>query len=388
MFKKTFLYFIIWKLTVYWFASLAVLIVPFQPTFTAMRAFFGRLPYLAWVFGNFDGMIYISIAHGAYHSFENAFFPLYPLIVRPIDKSTPYPTILDAQIVSAIAFLCALFILVKLLALDKFEKWAELILLIIILYPTSMFYGAAYNDSLFFLLATACLYFGRKRQLVLASIAGALATLTRLNGLALFFYLLFEYFFTELSPALSFKKEILKKVLKKLSFRQMLDSRIYLIFLIPISFLAYLAYTNVVFGNWTDVFTNMKIWHQDKVVLPPQVVWRYFKILVLYPSFSLTYWVSALEMLTVGIYTFFLVWSFKKIRFSYWIFFFLSILIPALTGTFQGMPRYGLHVYPFFLVVGMFLSQKNIFVKIGYFIISIALLFFVVALFTRGYFVS
>ncbi len=64
----------------------------------------------------------------------------------------------------------------------------------------------------------------------------------------------------------------------------------------------------------------------------------------------------------------------------------MSILIPSLTGTFAGMPRYGLHLYPFFLSVAMLLEKRPLMVKATYVAISLALLFIGICYFTRGYF--
>jgi len=170
--------------------------------------------------------------------------------------------------------------------------------------------------------------------------------------------------------------------------RKLIKDRIFAIILIPLSFLAYLAYVHIAHGDWNLVFSSMKIWHQDKMIFPFQTVWRYFKILVLYPTFLPNYWIALLECLSVLLYTFLLVFSYKKIRFSYWIFFAISILIPALTGTFQGMPRYGLHLYPFFLSLALFFEKKDNKVLLVYFTGCMLLGFLFVMMFTRGYFVA
>jgi hypothetical protein len=132
----------------------------------------------------------------------------------------------------------------------------------------------------------------------------------------------------------------------------------------------------------------MKPWGQDKLVLPPQTMWRYIKILYLNSKLSLDYWVAFFEIGFFIFYIIVLIYSIKRIRLSYWLLFAISIAIPALTGTFQGMPRYGLHLYPLFLSIGIFLHNKNIYTQVGYFAVSLVLLFIFVALFTRGYFIA
>ena len=136
------------------------------------------------------------------------------------------------------------------------------------------------------------------------------------------------------------------------------------------------------------VFSSMKVWNQDKIIFPLQVVWRYLKIIFTDRSFSMTYWVATIEFLFVVWYLVISIYSYSRIRFSYFVFMVLSLLIPSLTGTFAGMPRYGLHIYPFFLSVAIFLSGRPFTIKTLYFFISIVLMFIVVMFFTRGYFIS
>jgi Gpi18-like mannosyltransferase len=247
----------------------------------------------------------------------------------------------------------------------------------VFLFPTSFFLGSVYNDSLFLLLASLTLLFARNKRWVIASIFGGLATLARLNGLALLPFICVEYL-------TQFYKD--GKVMWDV--RAMIKDKIYAFCLIPMSFFGYLYYINSTYGSWTLVFTSMKAWNQDKITFPLQVFWRYFKIIVLHPTFKLNYWIAALEVSAVFLFIGLLIYSFKKIRFSYWVFFAVSILIPSLTGTFQGMPRYGLHLYPFFLSLTLFFEKKDNRLLFGYFTICILLELILVALFTRGYFVA
>lgn len=393
MFKKILGLFILWKTIVYIFVFLAVLIIPLQLKFTAAMDFGVRLPYYIWVFGNFDGMHYMEIARNGYHNLEHPFFPLYPLSIKLIFSifnlfKSYIPYLIAAQFVSNLSFIVSLYIISKLVLLDNKKKISGLILLAIIFFPTSSFYAATYNDSLFFLLATLTIYFSRRKNWIISSIFGALATLTRLNGLALIFIIIIEYFSLEnLNNSWDYKKNF-KSALAFLSFNKIIKSRILFALLIPFSFFGYLAYTHLSFGDWNLVFSSMQVWNQQHITFPGQVVWRYLKIIFTTPNIQFNYFVAILEFLFVLFYIFMLVYSYKKIRFSYWVFFAVSILIPSLTGTFQGMPRYGLHIYPLFLSMALFLEKKDLKYKIIYFAISILLMFLFTGFFTRGYFVA
>ncbi|MBI3620335.1 hypothetical protein HY214_04310 [Candidatus Roizmanbacteria bacterium] len=392
MVKKLIVFFIKWRLILFLIVFLAAKLIPASTllrTFNAESRFIERFPYLLWVWGNYDGAFYLGIAERGYFTYEHAFFPLYPLCIHILSTLLSIPLLLSAQLISNLSLLIALFFLYKTLRVDNKESLFELMLFIIFIFPTSFYYAAVYNDSLFFLLATACIYFGRRNKWLTSSVLAALATLARLNGLALFFFLLLEYAYKGQTDLRTWDRQKLKAAYQSL-FKKLFSGKLALMtfFFIPAAFIGYLVYTHIAFGSWSMVFTSMKVWNQDRVIFPPQVVWRYLKILFLFPSFHLNYFIAAFEFSNVLYYLFFLFYSFKKIRLSYWIFFALSILIPSLTGTFQGMPRYGLHLYPLFLSVTLFLrSRSKLFLAI-YFLISGLFLLMALSLFSRGYFVA
>lgn len=365
-----------WRIALYAFMFLGIYVVSFLDTYTPYKQLDTRLPYWVDVWANFDGYHYLSIARRGYTADQLPFFPLFPLAIRLLHEVSRLPFIISGQVISTVAFIIAVTFFIKLLALDGNRKIVPLFLAILLLFPTSYYYVAVYNDSLFLLLATLTIYYGRQKRWVAASVWGLFATLTRLNGLALFFFLLAEYI-----ASLNNKKSLY-------DIKSYFASKIYAVALIPLAFLGFLTYIQLAWGDWNRMFTAMKQWHQDRVIFPLQVVWRYVKILAIHPQPGIIYWVAALELSAVILYTLLIIYSYKKIRLSYWIFFTLSILIPSLTGTFQGMPRYGLHLYPFFLAIALFLNDKPKIVKIMYFAISAILLFLCVTLYTRGYFVA
>ncbi len=386
-FLKILFGFLAWKIFCLLVAFLATFFIILNPKFTPMLLFGARLPYLLWVWGNFDGMHYMEIAQNGYHTLENAFFPFYPLLIKTLMLSLNrffyLNYLLSAQIISGLSLFFALLVIYSITVIDKVKKIFPLLLLIILTFPTSFYYGAVYNDSLFLLLACLTILFSRKKSFLTASIFAFLATLTRLNGLALVFIILFEYASFDWN-----KKEIKARFFEAFSLKKIKESKVFSVILVPIAFVLYLFYTQLVAGSWTAVFSSMKGWGQDKLILPPQVVFRYFKIIVLNPSFTLPYLIAFFELFSVVFYIFLLIYSWKKIRLSYWLFFAASILIPSLTGTFQGMPRYGLHLFPFFIAITLFLENKNLAVKIIYFTVVLILLIAGISLFTRGYFVA
>lgn len=377
MVKKILSFFVLWRFVTF---ALALLARPFilpQTIFMAGK-FRISLPYAIHSWGNFDGVHYLEIARRGYQTWEQGFFPLYPLLIFIFQKATQLPYLLVAFIISNLFFLTACFLFYKLLQIDHKEKLSTLFFLCVFLWPTSFFYGAIYNDSLFLVLTLCTMYFARKKHWVFSSVAASFATLARLNGLALVAFILAEYM----------EQKNIVFPFKRIDLIDAWKNKLFSVFFIPLFFIGYLVFIHLRFGSWKLLFTSMSIWGQDKTVFPLQVVWRYIKIVFLYPTFQFTYWVAVIEFSASLFYIFMIIHSYRKIRWSYWIFFLLSVLIPSLTGTFQGMPRYGLHLYPLFLSLALFLDKRSLPLKVIYFLILFLLLIFCLSFFTRGYFIA
>ncbi|MBI2641760.1 hypothetical protein HYW87_04175 [Candidatus Roizmanbacteria bacterium] len=395
MVKKILLGFIIWKVFTVFFAINVSHIFPDVPFYEAKNIFSERYHEIIWRFANMDGINYLRIAREGHNPSNIPFFPLYPLIIRFIADNFFHHRFFTpiSQVISNLAFFISLLLIYKLLLKDGKRSLFTLVFVIIVAYPTSFFYEATYNDSLFLLFATLSLLAMRTKNTFLASIWAGFATYTRLNGLALFIALIAEYFssinkvvyMNQLTAKLS---RVVPMVKKAFSFKAMLSSKLYLTLIIPATFLYLLFSIQKKFGDWRLLFSTMKIWDQDRVILLPQVFWRYFKILLLYPTFKLNYWIAFIELFFVLFYIAILIYSFKKIRISYWIFMLVSFLIPSLTGTFAGMPRYGLHLYPLFLSIAILLKESNSWVRVVYLTVSLFLLCLMLGLYANGYFVS
>jgi Gpi18-like mannosyltransferase len=98
-----------------------------------------------------------------------------------------------------------LLVLNKYLQLLKYSS-SQIFWLIIFLnvFPSSFFFGALYNTSLFFGFVIASLYFSKKKQFVFAGLSAILASVTRLEGIFLVIvFILPLFFFEEKIPALS-----------------------------------------------------------------------------------------------------------------------------------------------------------------------------------------
>ncbi len=400
MIKRITAFFLSWK---FFIVAITLILAPlFKDNFVFLPAEHGfrtqiQSSPLIRMFANFDGTSYLELARNGYSASELGYFPFYPILIGFFSGFTKMLFnhryyVVTGQIISNASFFISLLIFYQIAKFDKQLKLFPLLMTIVLLYPTSFFFGATYNDALFLLLASLTILCSRKKWWLLAGISGALATITRLNGLALFFLIIVEYLLqknddSKFMQNLDYRKWF-AAVKKTFSIKNVVKDRIYWALFIPGAFLGYLWYIQNKFGSFLLLFTSMSAWGQDKIIFPLQTVWRYIKIIVLYPTFQLNYWVAVLELISVVLYVFILWYSLKKIRFSYWIFMLISFLIPSLTGTFQGMPRYALHLYPFFLSLAILLNNSSIRIKILYFLVNSVLLVILLGMFTHGYFVA
>lgn len=371
--KKITLLFLGWKALI---VIAAILAINFLPLFS--NNFLGggfknypKNPYiLSW--GNFDGEHYLAIAYVGYKGLEQAFFPVYPILMRAM--ATPFGVeifnlTIAGIIISNLAFFLSLFFLYKLVKIDFNEDISWLTIILLMVFPTSFYFGAVYTESLYLLLIVLSFYFARKKNWPFAALIGAIASATRVFGVLLLPALLIEAWQQKESP-----------------------KKFFWIFLIPTGLVCYMLYQWVTVGDPFAFYRLQLIvgpQHQSGVILLPQVIYRYINILTTMDFRNTLYPIILIELL-VGI-SFFLLpiyGYFKKIRLSYLFFAFLSFIIPTIQGSFSSLPRYVLVLFPSFIALAIVIEQRTKYFKNSLLILFTILLFFLAMLFVRGYWVA
>jgi hypothetical protein len=148
-----------------------------------------------------DAAWYLDIAASGYPAGDDArtaFFPLYPLLVRGLGElagGSPAASLLAAYLVSLAALLGALVLLHRLTVLELGPSVARSTVLLLCVFPASLFLGAPYSESLFLLLAVGAFLAARQDRFALAGLAGAGASATRSAGLLLLIPLLVIYLY-------------------------------------------------------------------------------------------------------------------------------------------------------------------------------------------------
>lgn len=376
--KQLFVLIVFWRITLFLFQLLGMRFLDFKPkfSFTQVSPEIKRL-FAQW--GNFDGLHYSTILGEGYlkTGFIQAFFPFYPLLAKPFYLLFRN-LLLSGLLVSHLSFLGALWVFYHLIRLDFSKKIAFQTILFLLVFPTSFFFGAFYNESLFLLLVFASFYLMRKKNWLGAAFLASLASATKIIGLFLLPALVWEWW-QQKDKAKSLKAAITKKAI--ISF-----------LIAPSGWLFYSLYLQKHFGDFF-LYAHVQGAYgaqrtTGKIILLYQVFWRYLKMLLTVQRDSWLYYAVALEFLAALGFLGLLLLAFKKskkIRLSYLIYAIPAYFLPTLTGTFSSMPRYVLVLFPAFIVLGQINNKKLISFLLLVFTFLLAVS---TALFTQGYWLS
>jgi len=371
--------FLIWRVALQLFLYFGARLFSLQGNFLGggVTEYLNNPNFWSWL--NFDGEHYAAIAQRGYQPLTYFFFPFYPLVTRffaSLLGGGLTNIAIFGLLVSNTSLLVALFGLWKLITLDYKEGIAKTTIILLLLFPTSFYFGAFYTESLVFVLIIWSFYFARQRNWLLAGILGAFATATRITALALLPALVVEFFHQN------------RKLITAVSLKKFMS-----LLLIPMGLAAYMYYLYRATGDPLEFFNNISIFGQQRssnLVVLPQVFYRYFfKVL---PNLAYSYFpvvfTTYLEIITAVLFLALGVLSFLKLRLSYALFFAAGYLIPPFSGSFSSFPRYVLILFPAFLLSALFLEGRSRLAKMAVYFILLVSLIVSCALFTRGYWVS
>jgi Mannosyltransferase (PIG-V) len=141
------------------------------------------------IWNRWDGPQYLLIAQHGYAAAGNqrlalAFFPLYPWCIR-LTTMVVRDAVLSAFLVSTVASVVAGVATVRLFAIDYPLHLARRGAWFLFIFPTSYFLHIDYSESLFLALVLVSFLAARRERWMVAGLFGALAALTRPNGILL-----------------------------------------------------------------------------------------------------------------------------------------------------------------------------------------------------------
>lgn len=393
MIRKLLQSFLVWRVLLFLPIIVASVVLPIRKGYEYTLAVY----YLTSVnpirhvllspWANFDGVYYLLIAAKGY-TVNGGFFPLFPLGIRIV--SSAFGTLLPfdplqfavATLLVNVCTFGSMILLYKVVRLDYPEKVAWRSAWMYLLFPTAFFLVSIYTESVFIFLVLSAFYFARRGRWVLAGVCGMMVTATRIVGIAIFPALVYEFILQHGGFSAFMSR------LKNGSIGFII--RAAPIALIPLGLAGYLWYSLL---KWGDAFYFIRAQGNmqnnrsvSAIVLLPQTLFRYAKILFTIAPSTYEWWIAVLEVLSCVfiLWVGYVGWK-ERIRRSYLLYAVLAFLIPASTGTLTGLPRYALVLFPLFMVLGLPRMKRFV---IYYRIISPILLGVLLSLYSRGYFVG
>lgn len=303
-------------------------------------------------FARYDSGWYNGIAREGYRFAEGgrsnlAFFPLYPLLMRTVGRlfgTRPVDFYWGGIIVSWTAFAVAMVVLYRLARLDLPTRAAERAVLYAAVFPFAFFYGVVYSESLFLMLLVAAVYGLRTKRWFLAAVSGALATATRVNGIMALPALLWIAW----RSAGSDRRQRIYGVAAAASSAA--------------GVLAYSAYVYGLTGSPFEWYATITRWSYQPgsqfggmfLVLLRHMVFQPYE----YLTQDRTAPYDALNGATALVFLISIPFVWRKLGGGYGLLMLANLLLPISTGSYEGLGRYCAVLFPMYIWLGTFESER------------------------------
>lgn len=273
-----------------------------------------------------DSEWYLDIAKNGYlfkpaDQLQNTvFYPVYPFLIRVVGVAFGGHYALAGWLISLVSLVGACVVLQALVKSFHPKLPAEEVIDFLILFPTAIFFQAIYTESLFLLLSVSAIYFARKKIWVWASLIAAAAALTRITGALLLLPLLMEYVASRRNKAL-FDREALWLIA------------------VPTAAISFFLFHWLHTGDWLFFFHVESTWGRSFAFNP-----EHFRFAT---ANAIVNFACDAGFLAVAVAS--LTYVYRKIRPSYAVYGFASILVPLSSGTMMSIGRYVLVLFPMYL---------------------------------------
>lgn len=302
-----------------------------------------------------DTLYYMTIAQSGYSSTSPVFFPLWPLVIRAVGA---HP--LTAKFVACGCTFLFLSVFIRLIRHWGYAKSGREILLSFIAFPFSFFLLTPMSEPLYLLLLALLFWNVEKRQWKKAALFAALASATRMIGIVASIYFVLALFSAG------------RKEVKKWWYTMIIS---------PLGLVFYGIYLHLTKGSFLMFYTDETKWERS---LGMNSLTRLITASVEIIKHTVgPFKPHPIDLLHFGAVLFFmvlLIFSLKKVSKSMVLYCCLSIFIPMASGTFLGVPRYLLSVFPLFMPFGSWLATHKIwyfaFLALGFMLQSYLLIRF------------
>jgi hypothetical protein len=316
-----------------------------------------------------DTLHYVNIAIKGYSYPEQAFFPLYPLLIRISSAKTYVDTYLAGMFITNLFWLIASY-LVYLLVKRTFNVIvARMTIIAYTAYPTAFFFFVPYPHAIFIALYVGMLLCFQDRRWWLAGLLGMFASACRQTGILLVIPFLWEYVHIYGTHWRSWNKNIIA------------------ILLIPCGVLFYTIWLWYTSGNPIAFMQVESYWSRLTIPFPVALIWGFLHFFTPHNFFSLLRTTQELAMAWGMIFLAIKAWkspTFPKgwtITSVVFIIFFLSH--PQRDFPLMSQSRYDLEAVPLFIMLGSILNDNRR-ILILFLVIAIPLQLFFIGVFARG----
>lgn len=317
-----------------------------------------------------DAERYLQIAREGYvtegpDAINLVFYPLYPLLMRVFSLFGLLPMEVTGMVISRLSLAGASIALYELVKTDNDEKSAFFSVILMAVYPFSMFTVGVYTESLFLMLTIGCMLMIRKDKMGFAGVLGFLSALTRVQGMLLIFPAVYRIVAGKLGQE--------KRKLRRTDLCVMM---------IPAGFAVYLLINASLHGNAFQflIYEEGEPWYQTSRWLGENIALQYgqaqeFKGLewIIYIP-QLVLFFTALSVLFLGIR--------NGVRMEYLLYGAVYLGFTYLSGWMISGGRYMLCCFPCFIVLA---QVKKDSVRIGLTAISTVVFVVYSLLFLMGY---
>lgn len=325
-------------------------------------------PWFLSLWYQWDAHWYMSIVMDGYQWLSGdqsnvAFFPLYPLSAKVLGAVMGGRYLLAGLALSLVFLAGGMMFFYRLVLADYGADVARRSVLLLAIFPTSVFFSTMYTESLFLMTSVATFYYARKGRWALAGGWGLLASLTRITGLWLFLPLAWE---------------LLSQ--KQLSVRE-LSRRAPWLILVPGGTVLFMLYLNLEFGRpFAFAETQVEGWGHGTTIFWTSLL-RDLSFLLEQSELWVIYEFGAVALLLLC-----MVAGLKKLPGSYNIYMLVSLAVPLFGGTTKSMSRYLLVVFPMFIVMAIYTKKPAM--RYTVYAVSLMLLALATAAFASGRWVA
>lgn len=384
-----------------------------------------------------DSTHLLSVAEFGYTINRTPFFPLYPILIRTLSL-TGLSFFWSGFLIAQISTIIAMFFLYKLVLIDFEEQVAKKTVVLLLIFPTSFYLGALYSESLFLALSISAFYFARKKNWLLASVLAGFSAVTRLIGVAVITGIFAEYFFSQVPKfqikyfydtflkrliiylvAIKLFLDILLRfqllgpglaagavsslsiygnylilplllgisvfyTIKFINFRKFFSINIFSLSLSFVPLICFMVFLFIQFNDPVAFLKGHENWGRH-FTLPVITILNHLRMML--PNALVNGFINQLQLEFAAflLLSVFFCLGLSRLRFSYLVYFVLSILIPISSGKLMSLPRIALMVFPMFLVIALI---KNETLRYFWIFLSTTMLAILTVLYFNTYWVA